>query len=392
MTSMWSNRNKNTLKQGKQFDSDSQALMLDDGMSDCTTNDKDDFIEPPKYINCKVRGIKGHVKVTHHSTVKWHIKDNNGLVHVMVIKGAYLIPEAATRILLPQHLVQQSQDHYPKGEGTGALMTSKNITFFWSQRHFAKTVPLDASTNVGLTTMASSAQAICAFCATVETPKTRQPNIFTTHIILDEDDNDSFQPKDPAEPLQQDSYQEKPQDNLGDLAALPQTTHIDLGPRTHVIPEDQEPMSLDPHDELLRWHYLLGHLHFDCIKQLAEQGQLPKHLLACKKRFCATCQYGKMTKQPWRVKGDNKGTAKMATQPGQIVSVDQLESNSPGFVAQLKGILMQQNYKYTSIFVDGYTVIYLQKRITSEETVMVKHALVTEFQPKRVLSNSNPNG
>ena len=24
---------------------------------------------------------------------------------------------------------------------------------------------------------------------------------------------------------------------------------------THVIPEDQEPMSLDPHDELLRWRY-----------------------------------------------------------------------------------------------------------------------------------------
>ena len=215
----------------------------------------------------------------------------------------------------------------------------------------------------------------CAFCATVKTPETRQPNIFTTHIILDEDDDDSFQPKDPAEPLPQDSYQEKPQDNLGDLAAVPQTTLIDLGPRTHVIPEDQEPMSLDPHDELLRWHYQLGHLHFDCIKQLAEQGQLPKHLLACKKPFCATCQYGKMTKQPWRVKGDNKGTTKMATQPGQIVSVDQLESNSPGFVAQLKGILMQQHYKYTTIFVDEYTFIYLQKCITSEETVMAKHAL-----------------
>ena len=30
------------------FDSDSQALMLDDGALACITNDKEDFIEPPK--------------------------------------------------------------------------------------------------------------------------------------------------------------------------------------------------------------------------------------------------------------------------------------------------------------------------------------------------------
>ena len=83
-----------------------------------------------------------------------------------------------------------------------------------------------------------------------------------------------------------------------------------------------------------------------------------------------------MTKQPWRVKGHNKGTSKTATQPGQIVSVDQLESTSPGFIAQLKGTLTQQRYKYATVFVDqfsGYTFIYLQKHITSQENVMAKH-------------------
>ena len=58
------------------------------------------------------------------------VEDDNGLVHVMVIRGAYLIPEAATRILSPQHVAQQANDHYPKEEGTGALMTSKNIVLF----------------------------------------------------------------------------------------------------------------------------------------------------------------------------------------------------------------------------------------------------------------------
>ena len=124
-------------------------------------------------------------------------------------------------------------------------------------------------------------------------------------------------------------------------------------------------------------HYRLGHLPFDRVKQLAHKGQLPKRLLTCPTPFCAACQYGKMTKRPWRVKGDNKGVAKTATHPGQIVSVDQLESTTPGFIAQLKGTLTQQRYKFATVFVDQfsrYTLVYLQKRITSLETVMAKHA------------------
>ena len=163
--------------------------MLDDGASACITNDKGDFIEPPTKVNRKVRGIKGHAKATHRGTVKWHVEDDTGLVHVMVIRGAYLIPEAATRILSPQHLAQQADDHYPKEEGTGAITTSKNITLFWSQRRFTKTVSLDKTTNVGLTTMAPGTRSFRAFCTTMERPETNQMNIFSTHIIpSDEDD------------------------------------------------------------------------------------------------------------------------------------------------------------------------------------------------------------
>ena len=94
--------------------------------------------------------------------------------------------------------------------------------------------------------------------------------------------------------------------------------------------------------------------------------------------FCAACQYSKMTKRPWRVKGHDKGTAKTATYPGQVVSIDQLESTSPGFIGQLKGTLTQQRYRYATVFVDQfsrYTFVYLQKRITSQETVMANHAI-----------------
>ena len=174
MTTTWTN--DQTAPSGT-FDSDSQVLMLDDSASVCITNDKKDFIEPLKQVDRKVKGIKGHAKATHRGTLKWHIEDDHGLVHVMVIKGAYLIPDMVTRILSPQHLAQRVDDHYPMAEGTGALTTSKSITLFWAQRCFAKTVPLDSKTIVGLTMTASGARSFRAFCATVTVPKTKNTNI-----------------------------------------------------------------------------------------------------------------------------------------------------------------------------------------------------------------------
>ena len=361
-------------------------LMLHDGASACITNDAHDFIEPPKRVDKKVKGIKGHARATHRGTVRWYLEDDNGLVHIMVITGAYLIPGTTTRILSPQHLAQQANDHYPTAKGTGALTTSKNITLFWAQRRFTKTVPLDPQTNVGLTMTASGAGSFRAFCASVHQPETKEASIFTTHVIPEEEDDEPFQPKDPVEPdMQEETVQLQPQDEV--MMEAPKASLVDMGPVTHVIPDDREPTSLDPHDELLRWHYRLGHLSFDRIKQLASMGQLPKRLLSSKKPFCAACQYGKMTKRPWRVKGEDKKATKTATKPGQIVSVDQLESNTPGLIAQLKGKLTQQRYKYATVFVDqysGYTFVYLQRRLTSEETVMAKHAFECSAEQRGV--------
>ena len=63
MTTTWANSVSKT-PPGRQLDSDSRALMLDDGASACITNDKSDFIEPPMKVNRKVRGIKEHAKAT----------------------------------------------------------------------------------------------------------------------------------------------------------------------------------------------------------------------------------------------------------------------------------------------------------------------------------------
>ena len=61
--------------------------------------------------------------------------------------------------------------------------------------------------------------------------------------------------------------------------------------------------------------------------------------------------------------------------PGRYISLDQLESRTPGFIGVLKGLLTKKRYTFATIFVDhysGYTYIYVQTSINFEETVKVK--------------------
>ena len=104
-----------------------------------------------------------------------------------------------------------------------------------------------------------------------------------------------------------------------------------------------------------------------------------------------------MTKRTWRVKGDNKNAMRTTTWPRQIVSVDQLESNSPVLITQLEGKLTQQCYKYAMVIIDqfsGYSFVYLQKRLRSKETVMAKHAFEcsVEQHVMRILHYHADNG
>ena len=72
---------------------------------------------------------------------------------------------------------------------------------------------------------------------------------------------------------------------------------------------------------------------------------------------------------------------------GNCIMVDQLESNTPFLIAQLKDKLTQQHYKYATVFVDqfsGDTFVYLQKRLTSDETVMAKHAFERSVKQRGV--------
>ena len=49
--------------------------------------------------------------------------------------------------------------------------------------------------------------------------------------------------------------------------------------------------------ELLSWHYQLGHLSFKQLQMLAKQQQIPKQLANCVSPKCPACLFGKNDKE-----------------------------------------------------------------------------------------------
>lgn len=127
---------------------------------------------------------------------------------------------------------------------------------------------------------------------------------------------------------------------------------------------------------IMLWHRRLGHCSFDKIRKMVKQGKLPPDAAQGDKPICAACEYAKATRRPCRHKGkDTKINPKPITKPGDCVSVDQMISTSPGFIAQMKGALTKQRYTAATVFVDNFSklsYVHLQRQITSQETCEAK--------------------
>ncbi len=83
-----------------------------------------------------------------------------------------------------------------------------------------------------------------------------------------------------------------------------------------------------------------------------------------------------MTKLPWCSKElALSHKIFIATKPGEIVSVDQMESTEVGFFAQLKGSLTKKRYRYCTVFVDHFSplrFVHLQIDDSAVETMLAK--------------------
>ncbi len=91
---------------------------------------------------------------------------------------------------------------------------------------------------------------------------------------------------------------------------------------------------------------------------------------------CAGCLFGAMTKLFWRGKESASSHEIFVTaKPGEIVSVNQMESTEVGFFAQLKGSLTKKRYRYCTVFVDHFSqlhFVHLQIDNSAAETMLAK--------------------
>ena len=349
----------------------------------------------------KRKGIVGSAEATYRRTVKWKIEDDNNMVHTFTIQNTYYIANAPTRILLPQHFAQQMQGHEPHAEGTGCTTTSTAIVLFWNQRKFTKTVKLDPKLNIAMMNTAPGIQQYKSYIMNQGDKPNKHTHIFETHIIPEEesdqeqeDDDLSFQPSDPGQAINKSGLDHKVHHANESTAEDTQQNHNDTTTAEefslelpHTIPDNKEPTMISAQDELMRWHYRLNHLSLKRMFKMAKQGLLPKKILKANVPICPACQYGKMHRKPWRTKGKPSNPSRVATEPGQIVSVDQLESPTPGFIAQLKGTLTKQRYKYATVFVDQYSrlsYVHLQRTMMSDKTVQAKIAFKRYSQERGV--------
>jgi hypothetical protein len=95
--------------------------------------------------------------------------------------------------------------------------------------------------------------------------------------------------------------------------------------------------------------------------------------------MCNDCCGAKATRRHWRGKSAkyNQRHLKKATHPGEVISVDQLESSIPGFIGQMTGKLTRQCIVASTVFVDhasDFSYVYHQTSMTSEETLKSKLA------------------
>ena len=151
---------------------------------------------------------------------------------------------------------------------------------------------------------------------------------------------------------------------------------MDIG-NTNISLEEDIPKETRPEDELMIWHIRLGHMSFQKLQKMAAEGNLPKRLCKSQVPKCIACLYGKATKIPWRTKGQPLSHIQLAKSLGECVSIDQMESTTPGLIAQMKGTPTLLRYRYLTVIVDHYsrfTYVHLHTAITSEQTIKAKQA------------------
>jgi Reverse transcriptase (RNA-dependent DNA polymerase) len=389
------------------FDTDSDDVGIDNRCSACISHVESDFEGSLVACDRVIKGFGGsRTRNVRTGTLKWSWEDDQGNVTTFRIPNSYYVPDGNMRLLSPQHWAQSQQSKSSrftkrdnnKNAKCGETTDNNRCVLFWNQGTNKRTVLLGRSDNVATFTLAPGYERFNAFCCETDMIDERPDDIIALPAgLISDDEGDDDAPIAPQpDPSPVTAWQPPLQspEPTADFNSNVTTVDFNLnGPTlsdsdregmqeststTNVIidEEDRQPSDLA---ELLMYHHQYGHISFRKLQEMAKQGIIPRRLAKCRIPACSACLFSKMTRKPWRGKPSSRSIREneLPQKPGQVVSVDQLVSPTPGLIAQMTGFLTTKRYKYATVYVDQFSrlgFIYLQKTASAEETIEGKKA------------------
>jgi hypothetical protein len=407
------------------FDTDSFTLGLDSECSRGIGFDESQFKDLRPWNGPPVKGI-GTAAITGIGTMCFSLECDEGITHLIEVTDCVLVPSLSKALLAPQWLA--SNCAWTSTERTVMTIGVHDAKLlFGPDAQYKVTVPLDPIKNVPDLKVNHGITQYESFSAHVETESNTQrheqycmPCDSTTqetydgkesvqaHPTLIEQDEDEIVEEnmwDMQEAIKPVDFDENAQteitdealdttavvsddedDDIEDVTPLPRKTkspsteskESEASSEPIIIEDDpnDEVHAATPEGELLRYHYRLGHMSFAKLQEMAKRGDIPKRLAKVKPPMCAACMFGKMCRRAWRTRAKNRRIL-TPTKPGQVVHVDQMESSTVGFIAQLKGRATKRRYKVATVFTDGatgYSYVHMQETSSSADTMKAKLA------------------
>ena len=339
------------------FEADAFDMAADNCASKTCTPHLSDLYDFRSVDNATLTGV-GTGRVTHIGKAKYVFLDDKGSEILVDDHEVLVCPNLPSRILsVPSWALQLERRHGPldktsiKSYGSySCIKTDQNRLKRTITHHDKKGIPI-------VRARLADKDSYSAFCACFP--------CYTVNFDGDDDDTDYRAPDDDTD--------RRSQRHRDLVPTKPKTSFATTGDPPLIVPDDQQ----TPHDMLMGYHMRLGHLPFDRLQQAARQGILPRRIADCSIPKCPSCLFGKAKRRPWRHRGQTSHIGPTATKPGDMVSVDQLISKTPGLIAQSTGKMTHRRHTVATIFVDhasGLDYVHTQESTTGAETVEAKEA------------------
>jgi hypothetical protein len=384
------------------FDSDSVPIKVDNCCTQSMSHNINEFIRGTlKRVHYKkVKGFGNSITdITYIGTLRWVITDDDGVTHAFVVPNSFLVPNSGVKLLSPQHWAYEAKDNYPTVYGTWCATYKDRVILYWQQSKYKKTIYLDSNKgNVATMWTKGGVQ----FYNKLQQVSSSMITACTTHVTT------TPSPNTPSDDIFDDPNFQYVYSisHVSDTINSPSTDHVTIHEHTgsSIASSKNSMLAGDipnvfdiqvsgrmghqpPTAELLDLHHWMGHLSMRRLQKLAKEGILPKRLATCDVPICTGCIYGKMARNKWRTKGETSTIASTVKHAGDCISVDQLISNMPGLIAQLKESPTRERYRVATIFVDHHTdntYVHLQPDSSAFHTLLAKHEFERHMLSKGV--------